>query len=413
MQHNAMNLAMNSVTNSVTIDQVEEEIAADSRYLRFSPAIETAFERETAAERVRNLILSAAVALALYDGFLINDWVTMRDVFPALAFARLCIFTPVLLILLVSVSPRWSAHLRESLSAAVAVLAVSLPTVIMVFSTSPHKLSYQYGSLLIMTFATVIQRQRFRYGGTATLTILVVQSVTTYLSGAFTVETYIANVVFFVTATILLLLAAYLLEHADRRSYLFALRGRLLQVELEKSACTDPLTGLWNRRHLGDVSQTLWAASAQAPRSVAVVMIDIDCFKAFNDSLGHIEGDLCLRRISACVSDAVGCTGGTAVRFGGEEILVLLPDADLDDARRLAETIRSAIAAAALPHPAVGADSVVTASFGIAAAIVPQIGLSELVSAADVALYAAKHAGRDCIWPLAGTRAAVGTSVAA
>ena len=137
----------------------------------------------------------------------------MRDVFPALVLARLCVFTPLLLILLVSVSPRWSAHLRESLSATVAVLAVSLPTVIMVFSASPHNLSYQYGSLLIMTFATVIQRDRFRYGGTATLTIMVVQSVTTYLSGAFTAETYVANVVFFVTATILLLLAAYLLEH--------------------------------------------------------------------------------------------------------------------------------------------------------------------------------------------------------
>ncbi|WP_375409246.1 GGDEF domain-containing protein [uncultured Methylobacterium sp.] len=180
-----------------------------------------------------------------------------------------------------------------------------------------------------------------------------------------------------------------------------------------KSACTDPLTGLWNRRHLGDVSQTLWAASAQMPRNVAVVMIDIDCFKAFNDSLGHIEGDLCLRRISACVADAVAGTSGTAVRFGGEEILVLLPDAGLDDARRLAETIRSEIAAAALPHPAIGTDSVVTASFGIAAAIAPPISLSELVSAADAALYAAKHAGRDCIWPLAGTEAAVATSVAA
>ena len=263
-------------------------------------------------------------------------------------------------------------------------------------------MSYQYGSLLIMTFATVIQRQRFRYGGTATLIILVVQSVTTYLSGAFTSETYIANVVFFVTATILLLLAAYLLEHADRRSYLFALRGRLLRSKLEKSARTDPLTGLWNRRHLGDLSQTLWAASVRAPRSVAAVMIDIDHFKAFNDSAGHIEGDLCLRKISACVADAVTGTGGTAVRFGGEEILLLLPDADLDVARRLAETIRSAIAAAKLPHPALGTDSVVTASFGIAAAIAPQVGLSELVSAADSALYAAKHAGRDCVWPVAG-----------
>lgn len=237
--------------------------------------------------------------------------------------------------------------------------------------------------------------------------------MTTYLSGAFTVETYIANIVFFVAVTILLLLAAYLLEHADRRSYLFALRGRLLRSELEKSARTDPLTGLWNRRHLGDFSQSLWAASAQAPRNVAVMMIDIDHFKAFNDSVGHIEGDLCLRRISACVADAVTGTGGTAVRFGGEEILVFLPDAGLDDARRLAETIRSAIAAAKLPHPALGTNAVVTASFGIAAAIAPQVSLSELVSAADAALYAAKHAGRDCVWPLAGTEAAADMSAAA
>ena len=88
----------------------------------------------------------------------------MRDVFPALAFARLRIFTPLLLIRLILVSLRWSAPLRESISASVAVIAVLLPTAIMVFSASPHKMSCQYGSLLIMTFATVIQRQRFRYG---------------------------------------------------------------------------------------------------------------------------------------------------------------------------------------------------------------------------------------------------------
>ena len=126
-------------TDSVTIEQVESEIAAGTRFLRFSPTIEEAFERETAAERVRNLILSASVALALYDGFLITDWVSMRDVFPALAFARLCIFTPLLLILLILVSPRWSAALRESISASVAVIAVLLPTAIMVFSTSPTR----------------------------------------------------------------------------------------------------------------------------------------------------------------------------------------------------------------------------------------------------------------------------------
>ena len=180
-----------------------------------------------------------------------------------------------------------------------------------------------------------------------------------------------------------------------------------------KSACTDPLTGLWNRRHLGDVSQAIWAASAQVPRNVAVVMIDIDCFKAFNDSLGHIEGDLCLRRISACVADAVAGTSGTAVRFGGEEILVLLPDAGLDDARRLAETIRSAIAAAALPHPAIGKDSVVTASLGIAAAIAPQIGLlGARLRRRRGALRREARRPRLHL-ALAGTEAAVATSVAA
>ena len=103
------------------------------------------------------------------------------------------------------------------------------------------------------------------------------------------------------------------------------------------------------------------------------------------------------------MADAVTGTGGTAIGFGGEEVLLLLPDADLDVARRLVEAIRSTIAAAKLPHPALGTDSVVTASFGIAAAIAPQVGISELVSAADSALYSAKHAGRDCVWPLAGT----------
>jgi diguanylate cyclase (GGDEF)-like protein len=151
---------------------------------------------------------------------------------------------------------------------------------------------------------------------------------------------------------------------------------------------TDPLTGVANRRSLDETLSGLVMGPASTG---ALLLVDIDMFKAFNDRYGHVAGDACLRHVAQCLSSKLRSFDLLA-RFGGEEFAVLLPDARLDEAARTAERLREAVQS---PHFAVEGQQVsVTVSIGIAT----RQGLSTpeaFIGAADTALYAAKHAGRN------------------
>lgn len=128
-------------------------------------------------------------------------------------------------------------------------------------------------------------------------------------------------------------------------------------------------------------------------------MIDIDLFKRLNDRYGHAAGDLCLKRVAAVLLAELRKTGDLAVRYGGEEFLLLLPGVEMIDAIRLAERIRRSIESAAIPNEGSGVRGIVTASFGVAASSVSDLSSLELIAAADHALYAAKSKGRNQVWP--------------
>jgi diguanylate cyclase (GGDEF)-like protein len=164
------------------------------------------------------------------------------------------------------------------------------------------------------------------------------------------------------------------------------------------------MTGLENRRSL-DLAFGAIARDANRGEDVAVVLLDIDHFKAYNDTLGHMAGDEALRAVARELRAGLRAGTDRAFRFGGEEFMLLLRRTSLSEAVLLAERLRRRIEAAELPHPrAEGA--VVTASFGVASARTGgEIGSDELVAGADAALYAAKRSGRNRVWPpLPGTR---------
>jgi diguanylate cyclase (GGDEF)-like protein len=167
-------------------------------------------------------------------------------------------------------------------------------------------------------------------------------------------------------------------------------------AELERLSLVDPLTGVANRRRFDAALALEWRRQARARRSLALVLLDVDCFKAYNDRLGHPAGDACLRRLGELLARKVQRAGDLAARFGGEEFAVLLHDADAGTASGFAAQLRDELLALALPHPASTVAPIVTASFGVAAAV-PRSSddPASLVSAADRALYAAKQAGRD------------------
>lgn len=174
-----------------------------------------------------------------------------------------------------------------------------------------------------------------------------------------------------------------------------ALANLRLRAELRSQSIRDPLTGLYNRRFMEEALDRELARASQARCRVSLVAIDLDHFKQLNDSLGHEGGDLVLREIGALLRRHLR-GGDLACRFGGEELLIILPETGVDEAAALAEKMRRRIEDLAITLRGQALRKV-TASFGVAEYPGHGANQEELLKAADAALYRAKSAGRNQI----------------
>ena len=164
---------------------------------------------------------------------------------------------------------------------------------------------------------------------------------------------------------------------------------------LEQKSFHDSLTGLHNRRSFEERFDLECRRAARLGARIGVMVIDVDAFKQYNDSCGHLAGDDCLRRVATILSTAARRSGDLVARFGGEEFVVVWPDSSLQDVYEEAERLRRGVEALAIFHPkALGQR--VTISIGVACHT-PSDDLNALClfEAADTALYRAKHAGRN------------------
>ena len=165
---------------------------------------------------------------------------------------------------------------------------------------------------------------------------------------------------------------------------------------LRELADRDGLTGLANRRRFDEVLVREFRRARREEQPLGLVLMDVDNFKAYNDHYGHLAGDDCLRRVGAAIQGAVRRPGDHVARFGGEEIVALLPATDLAGTVIMAERMREAVLALEIRHHQ-GSAGVASVSAG-ATALLPltaEIGPLDLVEAADRALYRAKESGRN------------------
>lgn len=178
-----------------------------------------------------------------------------------------------------------------------------------------------------------------------------------------------------------------------RTQELAATNGRLRRI-----ADLDGLTSIPNRRHFDRSLEIEWRRAERSRQPLAVVLIDVDHFKLFNDTYGHPAGDDCLQIIAETLTKGLQRGGEMLARYGGEEFVALLPNADGTAAVRVAERLRQRIAALAITHnlPAVG--GCVTVSAGVASEVPTRSRRpQQLLTDADAGLYSAKHAGRNCV----------------
>ncbi|MEH3117627.1 MAG: GGDEF domain-containing protein [Methylorubrum populi] len=382
------------------------ETATDlDRLLRFSPSVAEHYEREYGWQRAADLRRNAFAGLIVYNIYNFTSIVLTPDVLDLAFLTRTVLFTP-LALLLIWLIDRVAAVQRERLALA-AMIGGFLPPAVLFWLTEAPFGTYCFSELaLAVIFGNIVLALRFVDAIVLTgvafvfaaLAVVTKPGLAGGLSGALLIQ--------LATACGFSLYANHQMEARRCRDYITGLRARLLREVAEQArqrfqdlSRTDALTGLPNRRAL-DLCLDQWLSS---DGSVAVLMIDIDHFKRFNDTLGHLAGDDCLRRVAdALATLGFARTDLICARYGGEEFALVLNGGGQGEATRLADDLVKAVASLGIPHPGRrdGLD-VVTVSVGVAACRVdPQADRTAnrkaaLLAAADRALYEAKRRGRN------------------
>ena len=197
-------------------------------------------------------------------------------------------------------------------------------------------------------------------------------------------------------------------QHSQTKEILFikklvtqltiAIQQALLHRQLSVMALVDSLTQVYNRRYFDRQFNLEWNRLKRISSPLSLIMCDVDCFKIYNDTYGHQQGDWCLQQVAKAIANTIKRPADVLARYGGEEFAIILPHTPLEGAVKVAETIRGAIKNLEIPHQNSLVDSIVTISAGVASTTPnsqdnPQL----LIEASDLALYQSKKRGRDCI----------------
>jgi len=158
----------------------------------------------------------------------------------------------------------------------------------------------------------------------------------------------------------------------------------------------DPLTGLYNRRSMEEEMRRDMGTLSRSGGMLSVIMVDVDCFKGYNDTYGHEAGDICLKNIASVLTTATGRTDDLAARYGGEEFVVILPNTDKDGACTIAQKLLEGVRGLLMPHSANVAVNYVTFSLGVTTGVVNRKqDQNDYLKKADEALYVSKQTGRN------------------
>ncbi|OAS26590.1 GGDEF domain-containing protein [Methylobacterium platani] len=371
--------------------------------LRFDARTEAQYEAETGPERIVTLRRLTLLGMVFYNIYNFTSIVLMPDIFELSAAARLLVVTPV------SVMLAWLfTHVRPATRELLALNgltgAVAMPMLLFWLTTAPLGV-YTFGeSILIVVYGNLLLALRFRHALVFTAVVFLGAGLAVATKPGLDPQLCSALIVQYGTGCAFSLYANYRMERQRCREYLRVSAARSASEAAEAArrryqdlSDTDALTGLPNRRVLDETARA-WFAEA---RPAALLMIDVDHFKAFNDTLGHPEGDACLRRVAALFTTFVPEPGTMpaiqAARFGGEEFAFVLRDAGAPEAVRFAAALVRAVAALGIAHPGrPDGLGVVTVSIGIALKEAGTVGTREaLFAQADRALYQAKRRGRN------------------
>lgn len=381
--------------------------------LRFDDIEEAHFNSACAAARLRHFMVSGVIALLAYLFFLLADQRMIPDVYDQAFKIRVYWYTPMALALIsmglffsrfVLLLP--SAILEFALMMTGITAAMSLAW-LLTLSASPFAGMYAAGLVPIVVYGNLVQRFRFKYALAFSVTVVglsVACAVSRHGKGLPYGMFDIPLVLLVVLMATYTLVMNYRLELEERRRFQSAVRASELHRKLSASreqldilSRRDPLTGLPNRRHFDEYVREQWDAVAAAGGELALLLMDVDHFKAFNDRYGHPAGDQCLRHVAEVLQKTVRPEQGCVARWGGEEFVVAMPGMNSEQAHVMGLALCHAVSASGLRHEGSTTAPNVTISVGIAVVKPARRGASidDLIAQADAALYRAKDEGRN------------------
>lgn len=377
------------------------DLTVSLRLLRFSRPVSARYEIDTGRERARHLRRAILIGLLFHDASALTAWLLTPDLLPLSLGLRLGLVTPLGLLLAWAVT-RMPGVRRERLVTAAMLLMTAVPIVLLWQGEGQGSASgvalLEYPLMTVL--AALMLGLRFPHALVLTLLSAVAALGAIALRADLTPDLALCLTFEVVAGGIVVLGASHQIEGVRRRAYLVTLREILRSAGLEHDrrvltvlSETDALTGLSNRRALDGAL----AAAADEARGMALLMIDVDHFKRFNDAYGHPAGDACLRRIAEALADQTRGGRDLVARYGGEEFAILMRACDRRAVERVVRRLRAAIAQLAIPHGDRG-DGLdrITVSLGVALTAPGRgIGAETLLAEADAALYEAKRRGRN------------------
>lgn len=273
------------------------------------------------------------------------------------------------------------------------------------FVESPRGRMYLDTLILIQIFGLALLRMQFAYAVACALLITAVATVVVHLT-PFPEQggSQFIDLILIAFAGMLCLVTNYLMERSARADYLQHVLLELRQQELEESNShleqllrSDALTGIANRRCFDQALTDEFRRAERGAYPLALCMLDVDCFKQYNDHYGHQAGDDTLVQVADALARFARRPGDLAARYGGEEFTLILPGSSEDDALAIARELVAHVHARALPHGASRVCERVTVSVGVASILPGADGATEsdLIANADQALYLAKARGRN------------------
>lgn len=368
------------------------------------------FERDRAPRRSRELVQTLAKLTFFYCAYVVADMVLLGDVTMlslALRFGLILPLSAALFFFLRSDRPIAS---KEYATLSLAVAGNVVWCVILISSNSPFAAHYYYAAVLFQMVVTIGVRGPFHASLAATLACFMVNyGFIGFVTGSNTLHV-LYSLAFYLPTVLQTLIASYQLEAERQINFLQLHENERLKQELsrhndvlERLALTDALTQLPNRRGTDAALAELRREPGSALADAAVLIIDIDHFKAYNDGYGHQAGDDCLKHVARAMRRDLPI-GVHLARHGGEEFLAILPGCDAGQAGRHAESLRRIVRSQSIQHEHAGEDTgFVTVSIGVACgSILTDKATDALIEAADEALYAVKADGRNG-WCVAGS----------